>query len=188
MKTLKSHHGTAGAGKLLADSWIAFYADPANEVLRNAFTHRLDQEIRYRLPGDTLGGLLRGQESEIRQMALELLSAKFVHGNHALLVATEVGLMRSIEEELRRSIGAALEFSKRRVARESSRVRRRRVSYDDLPEGRFVPLVSMDLACLPVDRCLGVLRRDYSRREKRRNLERGRGLGACSYFRGNSDR
>lgn len=102
-------------------------------------------------------------EDEVRQRALELLSTKFLHGNADLLIATEAGAARVIESELHRSTGAAICVALRRTAREICRTNRRRVPYEEIPEGRYLPVVNVELACLPVDRCIEVLKAAVTR-------------------------
>jgi hypothetical protein len=175
MKITHSIYSTAEAVDSLTKKWIAFYGDPANSARLNAFTDELDREVRRRLPGDKLGGILRGQEDEIRQRALKLLTNKFLHGNRELLVSTEAGAAASICRELHRSIGAAIRVALRRTAREINGFNRRHVLYSEIPESCYLPLINLDLACLPIDRCLELLRTAVTRAVASGSIARGDG-------------
>jgi hypothetical protein len=172
---MKASHSipAAEAADSLTKTWLAFYGDPANRRLLNAFTEELNMEVLRRLPSDKLGGILRGQEDEIRQRALELLITKYLHGNRELLLATEAVVEASIQNELHRSIGAVLRVALRRTAREINSFNRRHVPYEHIPESHYLPLVSLDLACLPVDRCLDLLRSAIARAVSRGVIARG---------------
>ena len=127
----------AGAGHLVS-VWLAFAAEPESQKKRNALAEALEWEIRIRLPDGAFRGALAGAGREIRQDANLLLLTGIpetepdagvtlgkkkrrcegmLAGNADLLRATIKGKFAEVENELERSIRAALGIARRRAAR-----------------------------------------------------------------------
>ena len=101
----------------------------------DAFAWALDHELRLRMPDKTLGGILRGRESEIRQDAHLLLLQKLLVGNHRLVAATGNGSPEAIEGEIARSVGAGVNYAYRRLRRKVSKDSKRWCALSDVNSG-----------------------------------------------------
>lgn len=103
----------------LADAWMAWLADGSKtHVLGEAAM----QAIRKQIPG----GLLQGQEDDVRQNAAELLFEKFLLGNGELLAATVEGNAAEIARQIERSSLAAGTIALRRHRQHAGREAQRR--------------------------------------------------------------
>ena len=92
----------------------------------NGFGQAIDRALRQRLRSNSLTGRLRGHENEVRQVAAIRLFQKQLSGNKKLMRATRDGNVPEIENQINRSIGAALIYARKDVCRELDRHEKRR--------------------------------------------------------------
>ena len=97
--------------------WKAFASDPRNQRNINNLASAINEEIRIRLPDYLFRGILGGYEAEIRQDAILMLLGRYLAGNRDLALYTAAGNLEGMENELGRSIGAAIGFAKLRLKR-----------------------------------------------------------------------
>ena len=141
--TLLAALNGAGNQQPLALLWMRFFEEPDSRKAMDAFSWALDHELRLRMPDKSLGGLLQGRESEIRQDAHLLLLQKLLVGNHRLVAATGNDSPETIEGEIARSVGAGVSYSFRRLRRKTSRDTKRWCALSDVNSGAA-------LSCSPV--------------------------------------
>lgn len=96
----------------LTDSWMAFVQAPDNASAQNRFAAELNEQVRKFLLRGTLITPLKNLSDDLCQEACMLLFAKLLAGNEDLVAATRVGHRPSIAGQLRRSVSAALRFSR----------------------------------------------------------------------------
>ena len=105
--------------------WKAFALDPRNQRNINNLAISLEEAIRIRLPDYFFSGILAGYEAEIRQDAILMLLGRYLAGNRELALHTEDCNPAGIENELGRSIGAAIRYAKLRLKRRLATVQNR---------------------------------------------------------------
>lgn len=94
------------------DSWIAFVQAPDDASAQNRFAAELHIQTRKFLPGGVLIAPLKDLSDDLCQEACLLLFAKLLAGNKDLVAATRAGHRTLIAGQLRRSVSAALRFSR----------------------------------------------------------------------------
>jgi len=106
----------------LATAWLGFAAKPECVKALNKMADALDHELHLRLPEDTLGGLLLGRESEVRQNVNLLLLERYLLGNRQLVDVTRTkGSDLDISDQIGRSINSALSIITRRMRRAAAK-------------------------------------------------------------------
>ena len=96
----------------LADSWLAFVQSPDAEPAQNRFATELNNLVRKFLPAGSLMEPLRNMREDLCQEAGLLLFSKLLAGNTSLVAATRARNRTEIAGQIRRSVSAAIRFSK----------------------------------------------------------------------------
>jgi DNA-binding CsgD family transcriptional regulator len=128
----------------IAHAWIHFQREPADiELLARA----VDAGCRFRLPNDSLNGLLSGHEPAIRQEACLMMLGGFLSRSKRLNEACASGDLGEISDRIGRTVSGSLRFAKRRIARERFRALR---NISPLEEARLTH--GSDRDCQGLDR------------------------------------
>jgi len=96
----------------LADSWLAFVETPDKESAQNRFATELNDLVRKFLVAGSLMEPLRNMREDLGQEASLLLFSRLLAGNKELVAATRAGNRKEIAGQIRRSVSAAIRFSK----------------------------------------------------------------------------
>jgi len=96
----------------LTDSWIAFIQAPDDGSAQNQFAFELNEVVRKFLLRGSLIAPLKNLSDDLCQEASLLLFSKLLTGNKELVTATRSGHRALIAGQIRRSVSAALRFSK----------------------------------------------------------------------------
>ena len=124
----------------LAEVWIRHHSDPLDFDAINHLADLVDREVSKQISLDRFAGTpLSGQESAVRQDAVQLLiTGGFLAGNQRLDEASRREKLGRIEDELMRSISAAIRYSRMRLRRSLVQYRRRfQPLPDEWPSGDF---------------------------------------------------
>jgi len=101
----------------LASTWVDYCEKPDVPDYIRCVTELLDSTIKQSLPHGKFVGVLLGREAEVRQEAFLLLMHRYLAGNTRLIVATTERNFEAIENQIYRSIHAALWIAKRKLLR-----------------------------------------------------------------------
>ncbi|CAN5360150.1 hypothetical protein BH09VER1_BH09VER1_53180 [soil metagenome] len=96
----------------ITDSWIAFVQAPDDASAQNRFAAELNELVRRFLRRGSLITPLKNLGDDLCQEASLMLFAKLLAGNKDLVAATRAGHRALIAGQIRRSISAALLFSR----------------------------------------------------------------------------
>jgi len=105
----------------LADSWIDFLQSPEDTSAQNRFANELNTLVRRFHTRASLIEPLRNLSEDLCQEANLLLLSKLLAGNQELIAATCDRNRAAISGQLRRSVSAALRFSKWKLIKSLSR-------------------------------------------------------------------
>jgi len=97
----------------LAFAWVAYCEHPEDLETKEKLAWELDQALIDVLPNRRCNGILAGSENEVRQAAILLLLDRYLAGNVGLIAATKELDLQQIENQIQRSIIAAIRTSTR---------------------------------------------------------------------------
>lgn len=106
----------------LTDSWIAFVQAPGEASAQNRFATELNEQVRKFLSRVSMISPLKSLSDDLCQEACLLLFSNLLAGNKDLVAATRAGHRTLIAGELRRSVSAALRFSRWKLLKKLSDV------------------------------------------------------------------
>ncbi len=105
----------------LAEAWLAYCQDPSQAETENAVAFHLDELFKRSLPDGAYKGVLKGREHDVRQEAFLLLVRRYLAGNMGLHAATTNGDRWEIENQVERSLLAALRSVSRNMKKSAWR-------------------------------------------------------------------
>ncbi len=149
MKSTHSIHSTAEAVDSLTKKWIAFYGDPANSARLNAFTTNSTGRSVGGFQVTSSGASFEGRKTKFDNKRSNSSPPNTFTGTASFSSRPKLPLKRVFRANF--IARSEQRFGSQCVAQrgKSATSIGVHILYDEIPESHYLPLVNVDLACLP---------------------------------------